>query len=227
MKAMKTEMDQRMLWKAGARRFVFALVLAAVCLLWPAAARADKDPSNDAAQLVVSVTPRVDRGIEIDTENVNLDMGLVNLGASTQTVRPATVTIQGNITNIELVLSAQITGGWVFDDNVTASTETDKLGVWAVLKDTTSSAVPSKSGSDFDDAQDAMESATSVFGATRAGLPGGDTGTNDRFEDGTVNMDSLIPGTKRHLWFYFNTPPYTSTAAEQQIQFTISVTPGP
>jgi hypothetical protein len=44
--------------------------------------------------LTVTITPNAFYAVDIDTDNVHLDMGTVTLGASTQTVRPSTVTIQ-------------------------------------------------------------------------------------------------------------------------------------
>lgn len=190
------------------------------------AVHADTNPANDSANVEITIRPSIDRGISIDTSNVNMDLGLVDMNTATQTVRPATVTILGTVTNTELNLSAQITGGWSFDDVVT-TTETDKIAVWAVFKSTTSATPPAKSGSDFDDAQDALNSGSPYFPPTRVGLAGGDTGNNDRFEDGLVNMDSLNPNTKRHLWFYLRTPLDTTTINEQRIQFMLTVVPGP
>lgn len=188
---------------------------------------ADSNPANDSAGLEIKLFPSVDRGVVIDTETVNLNLGFVDMGVSTQTVSPATITIVGTIMNTELNMSALITGGWTFDEEVAESTETDKLAAWVVFKTTTSSAVPSKSGSDFDDAQDSLNSNSAVFGPVRVGTQGGDSGLNGRFEDGSINMDSLFPGNKRHAWIYFRTPPNTSVSTEQQIHFTLTVTPGP
>ena len=202
------------------------LFLALSLALVPAV-RADSNSSNDSVGITVSITPNFDRGVLIDTGAVDLNMGLVDMGASTQTVSPATVTILGTVLNTELEMSGQITGGWTFDEDVSASSETDKLAVWALFKSSASANAPSKSGSDFDDAQDSLNSITSIFGPTRVGTANGNTGLNGRFEDGVTDMDSLRPGNKRYLWLYFKTPPYTSTVNEQKVNFTISVTPGP
>ena len=209
------------------RYFALFTLLTAYCSPLIPSVYADSNPSNDSANITLSVTPLYDSGVEIDTGSVNLNLGVSGLGGSTQTVSPATVTIVGNLTNTELNLSAQITGGWTFDENVSASTETDKLAAWSVFKSTTSAAVPSKSASHFDNAQDSLNSKTASFGPARAGIENGDNGNDDRFEDGNVNMDGLSPGAQRHLWFYFTTPPTTSTGNEQQIRFTLSIAPGP
>lgn len=213
-----------------ARTYARAQVIFAAALLALSAQPvfADSNPLDDSANIEILITPNFDRGVEIDTANVHMNLGNVDLGIATQTVRPATVTIVGNVLNNELNLSAVLTGGWNFDDNV-ASQETDALQAWVVFKATTSATVPSKSASNFDDANDAITPASPspAFGATRVGFQNGNGGTADRFEDGVADMDSLAPGTKRHMWMYFRTPPVTSTSNQQQINFTLSVTPGP
>ena len=72
----------------------------------------DSISTNDATAVVVRITPRADRGVQISTGDAGfLNLGTVDLGASTQTVNPATVTITGNMNATELDLSASITGG--------------------------------------------------------------------------------------------------------------------
>ena len=55
------------------------------------------DPTNDADSMTILITPNIDRGVSIDTANVSLDMGTLDLFSSTQTVTPATVTILGTL----------------------------------------------------------------------------------------------------------------------------------
>ena len=204
--------------------FVFALAASAAFL------RADMNPANDASNIEITILPSVDRGIMIDTASPfgMLDLGNLDMGVSTQTVYPATVTILGTVTNTELELSASINGGWKFDDNV-ATQEDDNLAVWSVFTSTNSSVMPTKTASKFDDAMDALSPASpsASFGSVRVGLANGDGGVNDRFEDGTTNMDSLAPGAKRLWWFYFRTPSGTNTPNAQKVTFILSVTPGP
>ena len=214
---------------SGTKKFLrllpFALLFGAI----GANAWADLNPADDSANIQITIVPNIDRGVIIDTDTPNmLDLGDVQMGMSTQTVYPATVTILGTVTNTELELSANITGGWKFDDDVTTM-EQDDLAVWCVFKATTSAVPPAKTGSNFDDAMDALSPASpsAFFGPLRVGLAGGNGGLNDRFEDGSVDMDSLAPGTKRHMWFYLRMPNQTSTANTQKITFILSVTPGP
>ena len=190
---------------------------------------ADSNPANDSAAFTISVTPNFDRGIEIDTGNVNLDMGTVDMNASTQTVSPATVTILGNITNTELDLSGMITGGWVFDPNQTfTSTGTNQLNVWASFTDVSSVTVPSQGDEYFRVGTSSgakLISNTPFFGPAAIGIDG--SNGLGRFENNVTDMDALLPGTKRHLWIYLRTPPTTSATAQQSIRFTFSVRSGP
>ncbi len=215
---------------ARARVFLSAILLGLLLSAFAAVSplQADSNPSNDSASLEIFITPNFDRGVEIDTANVHLNLGSLEMGVATQTVRPATVTIVGNVLNNELELSANIVGGWNFDDNV-ASQETDNLQAWAVFKSAADPVMPSKAASNFDDTDDAVTPATAspTFGPARVGMQYGNGGTDDRFEDGTTDMDSLAPQIKRHLWFYFRTPSVTSVTAQQEIHFTLTVTPGP
>lgn len=183
--------------------------------------------TDDSASVEVHIRPSVDRGILISTDTSGmLDLGDVEMGVSTQTVKPATVTVLGTVTNIELEMSAQIDGGWRFDNDV-GNSEEDNLQAWTLFKSTNVAAVPS--ASEFFTTKSTITPTTpsANFGPVRVGLVGGDTGNNDRFEDGNVNMDSMLPNTKRHWWFYFRTPPVTTTVNEQKITFILSVTGGP
>ena len=187
-----------------------------------AIARADSDPSNDSANIIVTITPNVDRGVTITTDEVVMDLGVVSLGASTQTVSPATVTVTGTITNTELDLSAQITGGWNFEP-AAASNNTDGLKVWTVFTDNTVLAAPAQGGDLFDDTNDFLGSATNTFSAVRCG---GGSGNGVAFEDGVADMDALNPLDERHMWMYFTTPGITTTSSAQQVQFTLTVQQG-
>src|SRR3954468_23975569 len=88
---------------------------------------AAKAASTDS--ITVSVTPNAYYAVDIDTTNVSLNLGSVDLGASTQTVRPSTVTIQSTFANTDLKIQGAITTTvgtpWTFDDDTTSS-DTDK-----------------------------------------------------------------------------------------------------
>ena len=69
-------------------------------------------------QLVVTITPNAYYSVAIDTANVVLDLGTVALTASTQTVRPSTVTILSTFATTDLRLQGAITSAgtpWTFD----------------------------------------------------------------------------------------------------------------
>ena len=192
---------------------------------WTGVARADANVANDTATIQVTITPNVDRSVTIDTQNVVLNLGLIDLNASTQTVQPATVTIGGNLTNTELDLTANITGGWTFEPTATSST-TDKLKAWVLFTGTATVAAPNRAGDDFDNTNDFLASNTSIFPGTRVG---GASGNGAAFENGGgafADMDALNPSSKRHMWMYFTTPDVSSTAADQFIRFYLTVKAG-
>lgn len=214
------------------KQFVAALAvgLLAVGGLLIGEAKADAIVANDTATIQITITPNVDRGVTIDTQTVNMVLGLIDLNTSTQTVNPATVTVQGNLTNTELDLSAGISGGWTFEPTAT-STTTDKLKTWVVFTATTVFTTPAKNSNTFDDTNDFLASNTASFPGTRVGSSSGGSGNiNNSFEDNSGNafadMDALSPTSKRHMWMYFTTPDVTTTASDQLIRFYLTVKAG-
>ena len=201
---------------------VMAIGMMVVGGLKVSARAADANVLNDTATILVTITPNVDRGVTIDTMNVTLNLGAVTLGNSTQTVQPSTVTITGSMSNTELDLNAQITGGWNFEPTAGAS-NTNGLKTWVVFTNTAQLTAPSKAGDLFDDTNDFLASATNNFADTRIG---GTAGNGAAFEDGVVDMDALNPGMKRHMWMYFTTPSVTDTSSDQQIRFYLTVKQG-
>ena len=207
------------------------LIVAGLVVATAQKAHATAFSSNNAAALLVRVTPRVDRGVEISSGDVHLNMGSVDLGASTQTVRPATVTIQGNLTETELDMSGSITGGWSYDNSQAfTSTGTNLLNVWATLTSISTASAPAQDDEYFRVGTSSgakLTSTNGTFGSTPVGLSGS-TGFG-RFEsnEDAADMDSMIPGAKRHLWIYFTLPPVTSIAADQDVNFVLSTRQGP
>ena len=197
----------------------------------------DTISSNNAAAMVVRITPNADRGVQISTGNVGLDLGTVELGASTQTVNPATVTIQGNMIENELDLSASITGGWVFDQNQTrTSTGTNQLNVWATFTSISTGLAPTTQGDEYfrvgSSTSTKLAVAGNSFPATTVGVtPGSGIGKFENNEGGTgpsgADMDSMSPGDVRHLFTYFRLPPTTSITGPQDINFVLSLRAGP
>ncbi len=175
--------------------------------------------------LTVTITPNAFYAVDIDTDNVNLDMGTVTLGASTQTVRPSTVTIQSTYAQTDLKLIGAIAGGWSFDTN-TASNEQDALATWATFTSIARSSAPAQSGD--------------YFAGTNPGSSGSDVvDTTDRYVgssvgDGTTNlfenngdfdaqdMDARAPNHQSHLWLNFRLPNATSNNSAKTVTITLT-----
>ena len=199
-----------------------------------AQAYTDTIASNNTAQITITITPNVDRSVTITTDNVNMDLGNVTLTGgfvSTQTVSPATVTVGGTIGNTDLLLSANITGGWTFDAD-SSTIDTDALATWVSFTSISSATAPSQNGEYFSgvngtEANSAiLASATNVFAPVRVGtnfatLPG-------LFENNVTSMNRLDPTVqnKRHMWMFFRMPGQTSTASSQQVTFVLTVDTG-
>ena len=190
------------------------------------AAYTDSIMTNNTAQITITITPSIDRSVTISTGNVNMDLGVLALGVgvTTQTVTPATVTVQGTITNTDLWLSANIAGGWAFDIN-SADQETDKLATWMTLTSTATTATPAQTGSAFNGTtavagSDLVDGSFTRIGSDAAAGAG-------RFEDGTTDTDHLAAGTfERHLWTYFRLPNGSSVTNAQKITFILTVDQG-
>lgn len=181
--------------------------------------------------LTVSITPNAYYSVVIDTSNVALDMGLVSLGASTQTVRPSTVSIQSTFATTDLQLQGAITSvgtPWTFD-NDTSSTEPDKLAVWATFTSVARSSAPTQTSGYFSGTQPGVDDSDLISGTNRyVGTQGGVT---NLFEAGLgdfafQDMDALPPvpnaSGKSHLWLYFRLPNATTSANAQNISITIT-----
>jgi len=190
--------------------------------------------SNNATAIMIRITPHTDQGVEISSGDVNTNLGTVNLGASTQTVNPATVTVVGNMTNTELNMSGSITGGWSYDNNQTRTSTAgaaNLLNVWATFTSISTASAPSQGDEYFRVGVDTgakLLSSNNSFASTAVGLNGSSgLGRFENNEGGLGDMDSMNPGNQRHLWLFFRTPPTTSLSAEQSINFVLSTRAGP
>ncbi len=201
-------------------------------------AYSDVISSNNAAALVVRITPNADRGVTISSGNLNLNLGLVDLGASTQTISPATVTINGNMINSELELDASIAGGWSFDPNQTfLSTGANLLNAWVQFTSVSTGLAPAQSyeyfrvgtssGSKLAPANSGPTYAATAVG--NVGAPGVGMFENNEGVSGTFggDMDAMSAGDVRHMFTYFRLPPTTSITGAQDINITLSVRAGP
>ena len=197
-------------------------------------AYSDSISTNDATAIVVRVTPRADRGVQLSTGNAGfLQLGTVDLGASTQTVNPATVTITGNFAQTELDLSGLISGGWVFENTQTLSNSTgaaNRLNAFVSFTSISSGTAPSQNDEYFrvgTTSGSKLTSDTHIFAGVRAGVTvgNGSLGTG-RFENngtGNEDMDDLSNTAQRHMWTYFKLPAATSSTGEQSIFLTLTI----
>ena len=187
--------------------------------------------TNDAAAIVVTITPDTDRGVEISSGDVVTNLGTVGLGISTYTMRPATVTIVGNMANTELNMAGSITGGWSYDNTQAfTSTGTNLLNVWASFTSISSVTRPSQGDEYFRVGTSSgakLTSTSGAFGSTAVGLSGSDGVGRFEPDDPAADMDVMSPGNRRHLWLFFRLPPTTSLTSAQDVNFVLSVRAGP
>ncbi len=181
---------------------------------------ADATPGNDADSLTITITPNVDRGVDIDTGSVTLNLGTVDLLDSAQTVTPATVTILGNVAAQELDVSGAIASvgtPWTFDATPSTDTllgATDELAMFVLFSTTGLSLAPD--GDDFgtDDA--------SFTGSARAGASGGTGLKFEKTGTGAQDMDDLAPSDTQHLWLFLRLPSTTTGSDDQLVTMTLT-----
>jgi hypothetical protein len=210
---------------------VLGIGLLAVGLSVKAHAYTDAIMADNTAQITITIRPNVNRLVTITTDNVNMDLGLVDLTGdfvSTQTVSPATVTIGGTFGNTDLLLSANISGGWTFDGS-SDTIDSDALATWVTFTSTNVAATPSQTGSYFDgtvlaDDKDLIAVDAVDYPSIRVG---NNSGTLDgRFEDNSTSMNGMLVGNERHMWMMFRMPSATTVADEQNITFVLTVEQG-
>ncbi len=205
------------------RAFIFALLFAPA-FGWAA--------SSDT--LTVSILPNAYYAVDIDTTNVALNMGLVDLGASTQTVRPSTVSIQSTFATTDLKVQGGISSAgtaWTFDDNA-ASTEPNKLAAWATFTSVNRSSAPTKSADYFSGSVPGASGSDMLDATNRYVGSSATDGTTNLFENNSnfdaKDMDALPPvpnaNGQAHLWLYFRLPNATTDASPQNITVTVTAT---
>lgn len=204
-------------------------LLSFILMLTAGAVRA---ASSDA--LTVTVRPNAYYAVEIDTGNVSLDLGTIALGASTQTVRPSTVSIQSTFASTDLVLRGIINSAvtpWSFDSN-TANQEANTLAAWATFTSVARSSAPTQTGDYFSGTVPGAAGSDVLDGSNRYVGDSASNGTTNLFENNSgfdsKNMDGLLPepypAAKSHLWLYFRLPSATATADPQNITIYITAT---
>ena len=163
--------------------------------------------------LTVTIAPNAYYAVDIATGPSNLNLGTVDLAATTQTVKPATVTIQSTFATTDLALNGVITSGgtaWSFDEN-TASQETDSLAAWAVFTGVWQSSAPVLGAEFFNGTTPGATS--DVIDNTQGGYQQVGDGADQAFESGNTDMDSLAVNNTAHLWLYFRLPPTSTTGS--------------
>ena len=185
---------------------------------------------RDSDALTITITPNIDLGVSIDTGSMDIagviDLGSVDLYGTTQTVRPATVTILGTVssdgsetTGQELNLTLSIvSGGTAWGLDTTPSTHAvsgtlDQLAVYALFSDTGLSIAPN--GNDF-----AADNAGFTSATQRAGGAANNGVLFEKTGSGAKDMDHQSPGDKAHLWMLFRLPNLTTSGTAQQITLT-------
>ncbi len=182
--------------------------------------------------LTVSFVPNAYYAVDIDTANVSLNLGAVNLGASTQTVQPSTVSVQSTFAFTDLKIQGSISSSgtpWTFDNN-TVSSDTDKLSAWATFTSVARSSVPTQTADYFSGTVPGANGSDVIDNQSRYVGDSATQGTFNLFENNSgfdaKNMDSLAPepdpNAKSHLWLYFRLPSATTSATPQNISVTIT-----
>jgi len=199
---------------------------------------ADYDTSNDSAAIVIRIRPNVDRSVTISTGNVGMDLGYVGMNGSTWTINPATVTVGGSIGNTELNISADITGGWVFNNfqtyESTAGSE-NQLNAWVQFTGVSTGIAPAQGDEYFRTGASTgtkITSLTHIYLGTPVGLAGSSgIGRFENFAGSAgptdADMDSMNPTSVRHMFAYFKLPPVTTVSTDQDIHYTLTVRQGP
>lgn len=184
--------------------------------------------------LMVTITPNVYYAVLISTGNVGLNLGTVELKASTQTVNPSTVTIQSSYAKTELKLEGAIAHSgagteWTFSIDSTTY-ETDKLAAWAVFTDTSVVSAPSQSsgyfngtepGADADLIGSAQQHVGETGGSGTRFLAGiGDSGYKPM--DAIPNDTTDLAASRSHLWLMFRLPGGSTSPDAQNITLTLT-----
>lgn len=178
--------------------------------------------------LTVTIQPNVFYDVSIATTDADLNLGQVALGASTQTVSPATVTINSTYLNTDLTLAGVInnTGAgldWQFDADTT-SQESDFLAAWATFTSTTLASAPAQGGDVFEGTTPGAGSDVITTTARYVGTSA--THGADIFElestADAIDMDGLAKNDQAHLWLYFRMPSASTDGDPQAVSIILT-----
>lgn len=189
--------------------------------------------------LTVTITPNAGYSLTLSTANVSLDMGVVALGASTQTVKPSTVTITSSFATTGLKMQGSMSGAgtpWTLAQN-TAAQGLDQLAAWAVFTDTSISNYAvlgtTGTGSTYFIGTTSGTANSNVIGTVNAPV-GTFTGSSSPLfiasagAAGRKTMASLppvttdAPASRAHLWMYFVLPPTTTDGNAKLMTLTLT-----
>jgi hypothetical protein len=205
-------------------------VLGALLLLGSLFVGSAQAATNDS--LTVTITPNAQYIVDIDSNpfaGAWLNLGAVNLGASTWTVRPATVAVQSTYATTELSLQGTPLDDWTLDAN-TATNEADALKAWAVFTDTGVSNVPAQASGYFSGTVPNVNN-SDVIGTANLGV--GTGGGLTQFvalpgDAGHKTMENIpselvdAAASHAHLWLRFTLPPTTTTLTSKRIYLTLT-----
>ncbi len=181
--------------------------------------------------LTVTITPNGYYSVDIDTANVALDLGVVDLAASTATVQPSTVTVLSSFATTDLQLQGFIDSAgtdWTFDADTT-SNELDSLQAWGVFTTIAHTTAPAQSGGYFSGTQPGVNNSDVISNTNRyVGTQGGVTNQFEAAsgEHGFKDMDALAPSpdplATSLLWLRFRLPSNTTTTNPQNIMIVLT-----
>ena len=171
--------------------------------------------------LTVTIRPNAYYAVDITTNGLaNLDLGTVDLSAVTQTIRPATVTVQSTFATTDLTLTGAISASqnaWSFDAD-SSTVETDSLAAWAVFTNTAESSAPAQTAGYFNGTT--AGASNDLIDGSAQQVGDGSTGV---FEVGSYDTDSMAPSAQKHLWFYFRMPSASTAGSSVAQNITITI----
>ena len=198
--------------------------------------------ANTADSLEVTITPKAAYSVLVTTTPAGyLNLGLVSLSASTQTVQPSTITVNSSYAYTGLSLTGSITGGgppWTFASNTTPAL--DKLEAWVVFTDTSIQTMPLSgtflgispgANSDMVQAASLAVGATGIPTCTGGSGTAGASGKSYIWASGTAGYKPMecVPsnvtdpaGGLSFMWMLFTLPPTTTSINPQKIQYTLT-----
>ena len=175
----------------------------------------------------ITIAPNANYHITIASGDVNVALGTVDLSASTQTVAPATVTINSTYAETDLRITGSVDGGWSFDTSST-SVDANKIAAWVAFTAISRTSAPVAGSTYF--------LGTSTFSAGSGLISGtlddvGTAGTfTDRFEvttgPHTKDMDTMAPSpdpsATSHMWFHFRMPSSSNNNGTKNMNFLLT-----